>query len=86
MKTTRRRRVARKLILPLLAVGPMTALMGFDATHRLPYRPPSAALSVSRTTAPQLRAGDASAAIALPGEHRSMAREDSRPLRSVRGN
>jgi hypothetical protein len=43
MTTSRRRRTARKLILPLLAVGLMTAMMGLDASRRLPYRPPSPA-------------------------------------------
>jgi len=43
MKTTRRRRTARKLILPLLAIGLMTAMMGIDAHGRAPYRPPMAA-------------------------------------------
>jgi hypothetical protein len=41
MKTTRRRRTARKLILPLLAVGIMTAMMGLDASRRQPYQPPA---------------------------------------------
>ncbi len=43
MKTSRRRRTARKLILPLIAVGLMTAMMGLDASRRLPYKPPTAA-------------------------------------------
>jgi hypothetical protein len=42
MKTSRRRRTARKLILPLVAVGLMIAVMGLDA-RRSPYRPPSPA-------------------------------------------
>ncbi|MGE5184514.1 MAG: hypothetical protein ACM31C_20730 [Acidobacteriota bacterium] len=39
MKTTRRRRFPRKLILPLLALGMMIAVMGYDASQRAPYRP-----------------------------------------------
>jgi hypothetical protein len=36
------RRLARKLILPLLAIGLMTAMMGLDASRRAPYRAPTA--------------------------------------------
>jgi hypothetical protein len=37
--TTRNRRTLRKLALPLIALGLMAAIMGFDASQRLPYRP-----------------------------------------------
>jgi len=43
--TKTRRRVARKLILPLLAIGLMTAMMGIDASGRQPYKPPTATQS-----------------------------------------
>ena len=33
----------KKLILPLLAIGLMTAMMGLDASRRGPYHPPVAA-------------------------------------------
>jgi hypothetical protein len=45
MRTTRRRRVARKLILPLLAVGLMTVMMGIGASRQQPYKPPTATQS-----------------------------------------
>jgi hypothetical protein len=48
MQTPRRRSPARKLILPLLAVGLMTAMMGLDASRRGPYHPPVAAAAQSR--------------------------------------
>lgn len=35
MKT--RRRSAKKLVLPLIAVGMMTAAMAYDGTHRSPH-------------------------------------------------
>ncbi len=34
---TKRRRFPRKLILPLLALGVMIAMMGYDASQRAPY-------------------------------------------------
>ena len=40
---TPQRRLAKKLILPLLAIGVMTAMMGLDASRRAPYHPPTAA-------------------------------------------
>jgi len=39
--TKARKRTARKLVLPLLAIGLMTAMMGLDASRKSPYRPPS---------------------------------------------
>lgn len=48
MKTTRRRRIARKLILPLVALGLMIATMGFDAARRAPYHGPTAGAPLSR--------------------------------------
>jgi hypothetical protein len=48
MTTTRRRRIARKLILLTFALGPMIAMMGYDAAHRAPYHPPTAAAPLGR--------------------------------------
>jgi hypothetical protein len=48
MRTTRRRRIAYKLILLLFALGPMIATMGYDAAHRAPSHPPTAAAPLTR--------------------------------------
>jgi len=48
MTTTRRRRIAHKMILLVFALGPMIAMMGYDAAHRGPYRPPTAAAPLAR--------------------------------------
>ena len=50
MKT--RRRSAKKLVLPLIAVGMMTATMAYDASHRshaAPHAPAAARLATPHT-------------------------------------
>jgi hypothetical protein len=44
MRTTRRRRIAHKLILLAFALGPMIAMMGY----RAPYHPATAAAPLAR--------------------------------------
>lgn len=52
MKT--RRRSAKKLVLPLIAVGMMTATMAYDASHRS-HPAPAHAPAAARVATPHTR-------------------------------
>ena len=55
MKITRRRRVARKLVLPLLAVGLMTAMQYLGSVKRSTQQQSSAAPAAAARAAHGLR-------------------------------